>query len=231
LLPNIFRHATSLEQGLAKIQLEDLRLRVKRGKWRMEDDHSGDADAAFSQIRLKVLARDRNTCLHCGFRSDKYQEVHHVNDNHADNKEVNLATVCPLCHAAHHIGFSGTRGATLIWWPEITQADFSNLQRTMWVAIAFGDESLKSKAKNLHSLIEHRRQYVLSLFGTDSPSDVANAMLHMTEEQMAVADASLAGVRLMLSAAPFESQVDYWATTVYKELSPDTWANMAPGVA
>lgn len=211
---------------MAKVQLEELRLRVKRSKWRMEDEQAHHADGAFASVRERVLARDNHSCLFCGFRSPKWQEVHHVNDNHGDNKEANLATVCPLCHAVQHIGFAGTRGATLIWWPEISQTDFNHLLRTVWIAIAFGDEALKSKAKNLHSLIEHRRQYVLNMFGTDSPVDVANAMLHMPEEQLAQADEALAGVRLMLSAAPFENQIAFWANTVYREIPPETWLDL-----
>ena len=192
----------------------------------MEDQHSSRADEGFADVRQKVLARDKYTCVHCGFRSEKYQEVHHLDDNHANNKPSNLATVCPLCHSVHHIGFAGGKGAILIWWPEIAQVDFNNLLRTIWIAIAFGDEQIKAKSKNLLSLIEHRRQMVLNVLGTDSPVDVANALLNMNEEQMKLADATLAGVRLMVPASAFEDAIAYWGRGTYKELMPETWERL-----
>lgn len=216
---------------MARPQIGPLKLEVKRGKWRMDDLHSGVADEKFAATREKVLARDRHACLHCGFRADKYQEVHHLNDNHADNREGNLATVCPLCHASHHIGFAGQRGAVLVWWPEISQEDFNHLLRTIWVAIVAGDDNLKSKAKNLHSLIEHRRQYVLTMLGTDSPVDVANALLHVGEDQAARVEESLSGVRLMVSAASFENAISYWVNTTYRSIPPEVWAEMIQGKA
>lgn len=201
-------------------------MRVKRGKWRMEDQHSSRADESFADIRQKVLSRDKFTCVHCGFRSEKYQEVHHLDDNHANNSPSNLATVCPLCHSVHHIGFAGGKGAILIWWPEISQVDFNNLLRTVWIAIAFGEDDLRAKAKNLLSLIEHRRQMVLNILGTDSPVDVANALLNMNESQMKSADQTLSGVRLMVPASAFEDAITYWGRGTYKELMPDTWAQL-----
>lgn len=214
---------------MATAKLEELRLRVKRGKWRVEDLHSSRADERFAAVRQKVLARDRYACRHCGFKSSKYQEVHHLDDDHSNNAESNLLTVCPLCHSVHHIGFSGGRGAVLIWWPEITQADFNNLLRTIWVAIASGDGKIASKAKNLLSLIEHRRQAVVGYLGTDSPVDVANALMSMSEEQMSSADATLSGVRLMCSAAAHEDAIGHWVNEVYKELTPQSWERMVAG--
>ncbi len=64
-------------------QLKPLFLSVKTLNWRMNDRHSQDADMEFSRVRKKALERDAYTCRFCGFKNNKWQEVHHVNDDHA----------------------------------------------------------------------------------------------------------------------------------------------------
>lgn len=41
-----------------------------------------------------------NKCIVCGF--DKILEVHHVNENHDDNRADNLVFLCPSHHRLYH---------------------------------------------------------------------------------------------------------------------------------
>ena len=55
---------------------------VKRQMFRMDDEHADLADAAFDKVRESVLHRDNYSCRFCAFKSAKYQEVHHFDNNH-----------------------------------------------------------------------------------------------------------------------------------------------------
>ena len=77
---------------------------VKRKLWRKDDEHADVADAGFTPVRTEVLQRDNYPCRFCGFKAAKYQEVHHLDDNHQNNDPQNLLTVCNLCHQVHHLG-------------------------------------------------------------------------------------------------------------------------------
>jgi intracellular multiplication protein IcmJ len=115
--------------------LRPIVLSVKAKNWRMADDSAAEADAEFAAVRRKALERDDWTCQFCGFRSLKWQEVHHVNDDHADNRRDNLVTACIFCHLCQHVGFAGLRReAVLVWLPEIPQARLNHLVRTVLVA-------------------------------------------------------------------------------------------------
>jgi len=117
---------------LARV-LPALLMSAKRQVWRM-NDHAGEADAEFQRVRGPVLEAANNTCEYCELTSDKYQEVHHKDDDHSNNDPKNLACTCPLCHQVFHIGLAGMRdGAHIVSMPELTQAELNHLCLVMWL--------------------------------------------------------------------------------------------------
>lgn len=58
----------------------------------------------WKQIRLKILERDCYACQYCGFKSDKWQIVHHIDGNPNNNRESNLMVVCQMCNLIEHAG-------------------------------------------------------------------------------------------------------------------------------
>lgn len=216
-------------------------LSVKTLNWRMNDRNSLEADSEFVRNRKKALERDNHTCRFCGFRNMKWQEVHHFNDDHHDNRLDNLITTCPYCHMCQHIGLAGAnKEAILIYRPEITQAQLHHLVRTAQVAERHYD-SLKNEtdangapkrspnlkiaaeaaemAKALMSALkasaEGARQHLL----TSDPVDLANAMLLMPDEAYAKRREFLSGIRLLPlgvrnqnSENIMTSMVDSWRT-------------------
>ena len=55
-------------------------------------------------LRLKILRRDYYTCNYCGFKSEKWQIVHHIDGNPNNNEKKNLEAICPMCNLIHHSG-------------------------------------------------------------------------------------------------------------------------------
>ena len=125
-------------------------LGVKRSTWRMHDKAREAADAAYARVRLDTLKRDGWACRYCRFTvqndpqahpgslaASGYLEVHHLDDNHRNNKLSNLLTACPFCHQVHHVGNAGHRSAAMLaWCPWFTQEEVNLLSNVAAVAIA-----------------------------------------------------------------------------------------------
>ncbi|CAG9184190.1 HNH endonuclease [Cupriavidus pampae] len=161
---------------MAKLRtLPPLLMAAKRKVWRMHD-HAGEADKAFQKVRGPVLEAAGYSCEFCGLKSDKYQEVHHLDDDHANNAKENLACACPLCHQVFHIGMAGMRdGGYVIAMPELSQAELNQLCLVMWIvektdASQFSQEhklmhqNLFMHVKSLGSLLVNRRANVKNRF-------------------------------------------------------------------
>ena len=55
-------------------------------------------------MRFVILERDNYTCQYCGFKSEKWQIVHHIDGNSKNNDHDNLETICSMCNLIHHSG-------------------------------------------------------------------------------------------------------------------------------
>lgn len=58
----------------------------------------------WKKLRLEILKRDMYICQYCGFTSQKWQIVHHIDGNPNNNNKTNLETICPMCNLIHHAG-------------------------------------------------------------------------------------------------------------------------------
>jgi hypothetical protein len=72
-------------------------------KWRMVRPVAQTKEE-WQVIRLRVLAREDYTCQYCGHRAEKYQIVHHLDEDPANNSEGNLAVICQMCNVVMHAG-------------------------------------------------------------------------------------------------------------------------------
>lgn len=86
-------------------------------KWRSNDPRAARADLEFERVKPVVLRRAQQTCAGCGSAPVRL-EVHHRNNNHADNSLNNLVGLCRYCHAVFHAGFhqAGLRGSIDSMW-------------------------------------------------------------------------------------------------------------------
>jgi intracellular multiplication protein IcmJ len=215
----------------------------------MSDEDAAAADAEFSVVRQRALSRDENTCVACGFKSGKWQEVHHVNDDHGDNRLENLATVCSYCHMCQHIGLAGkSQEAVLVWLPEIPQDRLNHLVRTIQVAQhwAFTStqvrqvkaDSIKAAQKiseganNLMSALRAREDEAETRLGTSDLSEIANIMLAQPDHIYARRGEYLNGFRMLPlgvrrndSGDVMERMVASWSDVggAYVNLRPTSW--------
>lgn len=231
-------------------------LSVKCENWRMDDVDAADADAEFAKVRRSALERDNYSCRFCTFRHLKYQEVHHANDDHADNRLSNLITTCTFCHMCQHIGLAGkNKSATLVWLPEISQADLNHIVRTSLVAQRLMDgikNDLKAVAATVNSyretadivkstmaVIMSREEEAENRLGSSDPLEIGNAMRLLPDEIYAKRSNFLSGIRLLPLGRNFQGgtdlmqkQVDSWIEPggPYMNLKPNTWPGLIRSV-
>jgi len=238
------------------LQRIPLTLSVKCENWRMFDKGSEDADAEFEKVRKKALERDNHSCRFCGFRAMKWQEVHHANDDHADNRMENLVTACPFCHMCQHIGLAGrNEEAVLVWLPQISQADLHHIVRTAMVAQRMA-EVIKADMRARPDLVRQYREAAdvakaaMAAFrareaeaerflGTSDPLEIGNAMLLLPDDAYARRADALAGIRLLPLGRRMKDRedimlkhVDSWTETggPYFNLKPNTWVGVLRSV-
>lgn len=205
---------------LRKPPLLPLTLNIKRDKWRVNDPNFGDADQGFEQMRRRALERDDFSCRFCTFRSPKWQEVHHFNDDHHDNRLENLVTTCQYCHMCQHIGLWGSkREAVLIWLPEMTQVELNHLVRTIQVArvwsglrqaeansavathqqkaAAVSARTIGDAAAGAFAALKARTDRANEVFKTSDAQDLANVLMLAPDEVFQRKDSWTQGMRLL----------------------------------
>ncbi|EPX83493.1 HNH endonuclease [Salipiger mucosus] len=215
----------------------------------MNDEGSEDADAEFGLVRRKVLERDDSTCQLCGFKAKKWQEVHHVNDDHSDNRKENLLTVCSYCHMCQHIGLAGrNKEAVLVWLPEIPQATLHHVVRAIQVAQRWAEtasqvrsvkpdtvraaQNISDGAGKLQAALREREDHAEARLGTTDLVEIANIMMAMPDDVYERRGEMLHGFRMLpLGVRTNENEntmekiVDSWMEPggPYVSLKPQTW--------
>lgn len=228
-------------------------LSVKSKNWRMLDDESDEADSEFKHTRRKALERDKRTCVFCGFRAMSWQEVHHKNDDHADNRLENLLTTCIYCHMCQHIGRAGRfKEAILAWIPELSQAQIHHIVRAIQVTQhevqrsksmrALNAEAQKTirqlddSANSLFARLKGREAQAVEIFGTGDPLDLANVMLEMPDELYETREDFLTGLRLLPLGIRMQGGEDIMPKIVetwterggpYANMRPQAWMGLA----
>jgi len=212
-------------------QISDFILTANRSSWSIDHRH-GAADTPYKKIKEiyeKVLSRDNFSCYLCGFKSSRFQEVHHLNHNHSDCNLNNLKTVCPLCHQVFHLSSAGsTGGGKIIWLPEIPQHTLNILLIYLFLALR-QKKDLEGAARSLYGEFESRTSFVEEnlAMGASDPSVFAQALLQIPNDFDKTK--SLYPFRLLASPSRFEIQLDFWEKEVDKKSVPfSEWLSSLP---
>lgn len=73
-------------------------------KWRNPGQTKKLEGDAWQELRKKILEREDYTCAYCGYKSERYQIVDHIDGNPENNKDENLQIVCQMCNMVKHAG-------------------------------------------------------------------------------------------------------------------------------
>jgi intracellular multiplication protein IcmJ len=204
---------------------------VKRLTWRKDDEHAHVHDKAFEQMRDSVFKRDNYSCRFCAFKSAKYQEVHHFDDNHANNDASNLLTVCNLCHQVFHLGMCGMRSAGFIAAvPELTQVEINHLVRAHFVSQMIGDDAIKDKLTGMYAILRSRADMLKVVFEVElsSPLLLAQVLSACDDATFAERAKLLAPLRVIPTKDAFhESQLAYYSINLRPQFAADQWSALA----
>lgn len=211
--------------------MKDIVLSVKRDPWRAADDSAEAADKDFAAIRQRALERDRFTCQFCDFQIEKWQDVHHVNDNHQDNRLENLVTACKICHACHHLGLAGMNGGgTMIYLPEVPQHVLNQFLRILFVYDRLGTPSHKRQGAEVWEALMSRKAPVESEWGTSDPREFANRLLTMRQEEYDRRDMAMLPLRFVIaprSRMLGQRVIDSWALEGFSKIPINVWEMIA----
>jgi intracellular multiplication protein IcmJ len=178
-----------------------------------------------STTRVKpetVLARDDYTCAYCSFRSTRWQRVIPRDWAVAPQGADSMVTACSFCEQCFALETVSAMGSgTLIWLPEIGQAELNHIARAIYVAKAEG-KALAEIATKAQDILLARRADVKRRVGGDDPMLLATVLLeNLDDNEYRNRAMKLDGVRLLpldkrVIANPqgetnqFPNMVNYW---------------------
>lgn len=199
----------------------ELKLIASPGAWRLYSARK--VDPRFKSYETKVLQRDRYTCQFCGFQAKVFQEVLNLDNDYTHNKLNNLATACCFCAQCffvESVGIGGYGGGTLIYLPELTQAEVNSLCHVLFCAIT-NDTGYKSSAQNIYRNFKFRSQIVENKFGegTSDPAILGQLIIDSGVNEKETLDKIFLNIRLLPSRAKFRKQIEHWAASALEEIT------------
>lgn len=161
--------------------------------------------ALTEEQRLSVVERDNCTCRYCGFNAKQYQLVRPIDGNPKNTNLDNWATACIFCEQCFDLEkVADRRSGTLIWMPEITQADLHHLARAIYVA-RITQGPLAEGARKAYETLMERRKAAKDRIHTDDPFILATVMKdYISNRHYESASKKLNGIRLL----PLDRRID-----------------------
>ncbi|MGQ3892565.1 type IVB secretion system protein IcmJDotN [Legionella sp. CNM-4043-24] len=205
---------------MADLERKQLELTASPSAWRLYSARK--ADERFKAFEAKVLQRDAYTCQFCGFQARLFQDVVNLDGNYTNNRLSNLATACCFCAQCFFIesvGVGGYGGGTLIYLPELTQAELNSLCHVLFCAIT-NDTGYKSSAQTIYRSFKARSQAVENKFG-EGTSDPAIFGQLIIDSGTSPEDTKklFTNIRLLPSRARFRKQIERWAASALEEIA------------
>lgn len=199
----------------------EIKLMATPGAWRMYSARK--VDERFKAYEQKVLQRDRYTCQFCGFQARLFQDVVNLDNDYTNNRMSNLVTACCFCSQCFFIesvGVGGYGGGTLVYLPELSQAELSSMCHVLFCAIT-NDTGYKTSAQNIYRSIKFRSQIVEEKFGegTSDPAIFGQLMIDAGVNDEATRVKLFNNIRLLPSRAKFRKQIEKWAASALEEIA------------
>lgn len=197
-------------------------LTAKRGNW--SRFRARRNNKSFLKLEQDILRRDQNTCRYCGFKSERYQVVVNINQDYGTGQSTpnNLTTACVFCAQCFFldgIGHDNNWGGTLIYLPEISQADLNHFCRVLFASM-LRDAPYKGKLQTVYLSLKDRENIVNETFGPKSsdPYTFGQTLIdsNLTAEQLK--HPMLQQLRLLPDRKCFTEEILYWKTTVFDQI-------------
>lgn len=155
-----------------------------------------------NKLVQSALSKDDFTCRYCGFQSKQFQKAIPKDWAVLDPRDAEMVTACIFCEQCFSLESVGPMGSgTLIWLPEISQADLNHIMRAIYASRAQVDEApenIKNSADRAFEILFARRGEAKRRIGTDDPMVLAAALLESVNDNVYARRAEkLDGVRLM----------------------------------
>lgn len=201
---------------------KELNLNAQPHVWRAFSARK--ADAAFQQFAEKVFARDDHTCQYCGFQARQFQQVVNRDNNYRNSKLSNLMTACVFCAQClfiEAVDYNDYGGGTLIYLPEMSQAELNGLCHVLFCAIA-NATSYRADAQTIYRNLKFRQQIVETSLGEgmSNPSRLGQMLIDAPlENRDQVITKVLKDLRLLPSKTKFDEQIKTWAASALDELA------------
>jgi len=197
-----------------------LKLAATPGSWRLYSARK--VDPKFKNYEQKMFQRDRYTCQFCGFQAKLYQEIINLDGNYNNNNATNLVTACCFCAQCsflESVGVGGYGGGSLVYLPELTQAELNSFCHVLFCAIT-NDTGYKSSAQSIYRSFKFRAQMVEEKFGEGTSDPAIFGHLMIDSGQLAESNAAkiFDNIRLLPSRAKFRTQIEHWAASALKEM-------------
>ncbi|HAT8126676.1 TPA: HNH endonuclease [Legionella pneumophila] len=212
----------NVNQNMADNQQRcELKLIASPGSWRLYSARK--IDERFKSYEQNIFQRDRYTCQFCGFQARLYQDIVNLDGDYTNNRLSNLVTACCFCAQCffvESVGVGGYGGGTLIYLPELTQAELNSLCHVLFCAIT-NDTGYKSSAQNIYRSFKFRSQIVEEKFGegTSDPAIFGQLMIDSGVKSEEIREKLFKNIRLLPSRAKFRKQIEKWAASALEEIA------------
>lgn len=192
---------------------------------------------ADEETRQRIFTRDDHSCRYCGFKSEKFHLVHVRDGNPKNTSDDNLVTSCIFCHQCFHIDkVPDMKSGTLVWMPEISQAQVNHLARSIYVA-RITQGPMSDIARRTLEMVMRRREEVIERIETDDPRILSTVLRdYITRKDYERRLEKLDGVRLFpldrrtvkegdLEFNQFPQILAYWRSKdgPFAALNPNDW--------
>jgi len=153
-------------------------------KWRSSSQSKKLEDEEWKALRQIILTRDNFTCAYCGYRSEKYQIVDHIDGDPENNADENFQIVCQMCNLIKHSGQGCVVQDIVDLYTEskYNQSDIVRITREMRDKGAGDEEIIRQLGLKNRAPFKMDREYLRKLFGfvtsrTGSAGDMYNNWL------------------------------------------------------
>lgn len=200
----------------------EIQLSATENNWRLFMTRKNDQ--AFKTFAERAFKRDHYTCQYCHFQAEQFQEVINLDGNYRNNRIQNLVTACCFCAQCFFleaVGKSDFGGGTLIYLPEVGQAELNALCHVLFTVMASGNNIDDINAKNTYRGLRLRSQVVEQELGEgfSSPSLYGHLLIDAQSNpahKQAVNKELSKKLRLLPDISRFTVQLETWLLSALK---------------